>query len=255
VPDRRPSNWLSLIAWLLPSCRFKLWALRSLGNHIGHDVTLGPNLVLNCGPFSIADRAEILNFNIFRRLSSVELGPNSTIGNFNQFTAAPDYQRYSPLVGKLIVGEFGAFTNRHYVDCSGQVILRPFAAVGGLRNIILSHELDYAENKTEPGRVVLDRNAVATAGCILLKDSYLPERSVLAAGSVLARAKDADNMPISALYGGVPARFIREINEYQWWDRAETYTPSVPFDDEKFREDACGGGGSARGRRDHADLG
>ena len=132
MPDRRPNNWLSLIAWLLPSCGFKLWALRSLGNHIGHDVTLGPNLVLNCGPFSIADGAEIMNFNIFRRLSSIELGPRSTIGNFNQFTAAPDYQRYSPLVGKLIVGEFGAFTNRHYVDCSGQVILRPFAAVGGV---------------------------------------------------------------------------------------------------------------------------
>jgi acetyltransferase-like isoleucine patch superfamily enzyme len=237
VPDRRPNNWLSLIAWLLPSSGFKLWALRSLGNHIGHDVTLGPNLVLNCGPFSIADGAEILNFNMFRRLSSIELGPKSAIGNFNQFTAAPEYQRYSPLVGKLIVGEFGAFTNRHYVDCSGQVILRPFAAVGGLRNIILSHELDYAENTTEPGRVVLGEKAVATAGCILLKDSYLPERSVLAAGSVLPRAKEGVDMPISALYGGAPARFIREIKEYQWWDRTQPNTPAIPFDDEKFRLD------------------
>ena len=108
-------------------------------------------------------------------------------------------------------------------------------AVGGLRNIILSHELDFADNKTEPGRVVLGRNAVATTGCILLKDSYLPERSVLAAGSVLPRAKERDNMPVSSLYGGVPARFIREIKEYQWWDRAHTHTPPVPFDDEKFR--------------------
>jgi len=237
VPDPRPNKWLSLIAWLLPSCGFKLWALRSLGNHIGHDVVLEPNLVVNCGRFSIADGAVILKFNIFRGLSSIELGPKSTICYFNYFTAAVDYQRYSPLVGKLIVGEFGVFTNRHYVDCSGQVILRPFAAVGGLRNIILSHELDYAENKTEPGRVVLGRNAVATAGCILLKDSYLPERSVLAAGSVLTRAKEGDSMPISALYGGAPARFIREIKEYEWWDRAQTNTPPVPFDDEKFRVD------------------
>ena len=42
-------------------------------------------------------------------------------------------------------------------------------------------------------------------------------------------------MPIAALYGGAPARFIRELKEYQWWDRAETDTPPVPFDDEKFR--------------------
>ncbi len=235
MPDRRPNNWLSLIAWILPSCGFKLWALRSLGNRIGHDVVLGPNLVLNCGPFSIGDGAAIMNFNIFRQLSSIELGPDSNIGNFNQFTAAPDYQRYSPLVGKLIIGEFGAVTNRHYFDCSGQVILRPFAAVGGIKSIIQSHELDYACNKTEPGRVVLGRNAVTTTGCILLKDSYLPERSVLAAGSLLSRAKDRDNMPISGLYGGTPARFMREIKEYQWWDRAQAHTPPAPFGDEQFR--------------------
>jgi acetyltransferase-like isoleucine patch superfamily enzyme len=235
VPDRRPNKWLSLIVWLLPSCAFKLWALRCLGNHIGHDVTLGPTLVLNCGRFSIADGAAILNFNIFRRLSSIELGQESTIGSFNQFSASVGYQQYSPLVGKLMVGKFGAFTNRHYVDCSGQVILRPFAAVGGLRTIILSHELDYVDNKTEPGRVVLGRNAVAVTGCILLKDSYLPERSVLAAGSVLSRAKGGDNMPVSGLYGGAPARFIREIKKLEWWDRTDPTTPVVPFDDEKFR--------------------
>jgi acetyltransferase-like isoleucine patch superfamily enzyme len=235
LPDRRPNKWLSLIAWLLPSCGFKLWALRSLGNHIGHDVVLGPNLVLNCGRFSIADGVSIMNFNTFRQLSSIELGPKSAIGNFNYFTAAPDFQRYSPLVGKLMIGESVVITNRHYVDCSGQVILRPFSGVGGLKNIILSHELDYADNKTEPGRVVLGRNAVTTTGCILLKDSYLPERSVLAAGSVLPRAKEGVDMPISGLYGGAPARFIREIKEYQWWDRAYSHTPAVPFDDEKFR--------------------
>lgn len=235
MPDRRPNKWLSLIVWLLPSCGFKLWALRSLGNQIGHGVVLEPNLVVSCGRFTIADGATIQKFNVFRGLSSIELGPNSAIGGFNHFTAAVDYQRFSPLVGKLIIGELGVFTNRHYVDCSGQVILRPFAAVGGIRNIILSHELDYAQNTTEPGRVILGSNAVATTGCILLKDSYLPERSVLAAGSVLTRAKDADNMPISGLYGGSPARFIREIKDYRWWDRANTHTPPSPFDDEKFR--------------------
>ncbi|MGA7052526.1 MAG: hypothetical protein WBZ37_14885, partial [Mycobacterium sp.] len=98
--------------------------MRSLGNHIGRDVVLGPNLVLNCGRFSIADGAVIMNFNIFKQLSSIELGPKTFIGNFNQITAAIDYQRFSPLVGKLIIGESGFITNRHYVDCSGQVILR-----------------------------------------------------------------------------------------------------------------------------------
>ena len=78
-----------------------------------------------------------------------------------------------------------------------KAILRPFAAVSGVKNIIQSHELDFADNKTEPGRVVLGRKAVTTSGCILLKDSYPPERSVLAAGAVLRKAKQGEDMPIS----------------------------------------------------------
>jgi acetyltransferase-like isoleucine patch superfamily enzyme len=234
VPDRRPNKWLSLFAWLLPNSGFKLWALRSLGNHIGDGVVLEPNLVLNCGRFSIGDGARIRNFNAFRRLSSIELGPKSLIGQFNQFTAAADYQQYSSLVGKLMIGESALITSRHYVDCSGQVVLEPFSGIGGLKNVIQSHELDLVDNETEPGRIVLGKNSVTSTGCILLKDSYLPERSVLAAGSVLRRAKTGDNMPVSGLYGGVPARFIREIKRSGFWDRAYNFASVAPFDDEKF---------------------
>lgn len=205
-----------------------------MGNHIGRDVALGPNLVLGCGRFSIADGAMIMNFNVFKNLSGIELGTKSAIGNFNQFTAAADYQQFSPLVGRLVIGDWGFIMNRHYLDCSGQVILQPFAAVGGVKSIIQSHELDLARNKTEPGRVVLGRNAVTSTRCILLMDSYLPERSVLAAGSVLSRPKKGTDMPACGLYGGAPARFIREIKDYKFWDRACSDTPPEPFDDKKF---------------------
>lgn len=170
----RPNKWLSLFAWLLPSGSVKLWALRSLGNHIGRDVFLGPNLVLNCGNFSIADGAAIMNFNIFKQLSSVELGPRSVIGRFNQLTAAPEYQRYSPVVGTLSLGESRIITNHHYVDCSGQVIFRPFSAIGGVKCIIQSHSIDLVDNTSKPGRVVLGRSSGAFTASVLLMDSYLP---------------------------------------------------------------------------------
>lgn len=232
---RRPNKWLSLLAWLLPSGRFKLWALRSLGNHIGHDVFLGPNLVLNCGHFSIADGAAIMNFNIFKQLSSVELGPKSIIGRFNQLTAAPEYQRYSPVVGTLSLGESCIITNHHYIDCSGQVILRPFSGLGGVKCIIQSHSIDLIDNTTVPGRVVLGRSSGVFTASVMLMDSYLPERSVLAAGSVLTKAKPGHEMPVRGLYAGAPARFIREVKELEWWDRTETNTPVGPFDDERLR--------------------
>jgi acetyltransferase-like isoleucine patch superfamily enzyme len=233
----RPNKWISLILWLLPNSSFKTWGLRRLGNHIGDNVKLGPSLVLGCGRFSLGDGAAITNFNSFRNLSSVELGPKAFIGNFNQFTAAPDYQLFSPLVGKFIAGELTIVTNRHYFDCSGQIILRPFAGIGGIRSIFQSHEIDLEDNQTKVGRVVLGENAMTCTACTLLKDSHLPDRSVLAAGSILTKSKDGASPPTSGLYAGAPARFIREVKEFDWWTRDSYNTPVTAFDDAKFRLD------------------
>jgi acetyltransferase-like isoleucine patch superfamily enzyme len=128
--------------------------------------------------------------------------------------------------------------NRHYFDCAGQVILRPFAAALGIKSVFQSHELDLVENTTTPGRIILDKNAMTGTACILLMDSYLPERSVLAAGSLLTKAKQGDSMPVSSLYAGVPARFIREVKDFAWWHRDSRQSASVtPFDESKFRLD------------------
>jgi acetyltransferase-like isoleucine patch superfamily enzyme len=235
MSNHRPNKWLSLIAWLLPSCGLKRWVLRRLGNHVGYGVTVGPTLVLNCGRFSLGDGVSIMNFNVFKTLSSIELGPNAFIGNFNQFTAASEYQQHSPFVGQLLMGESAGIMNRHYFDCAGQVILRPFAAALGIKSVFQSHELDLADNTTTPGRIILDKNAMTGTACVLLMDSYLPERSVLAAGSLLTRAKPGDKMPVSSLYAGVPARYIREVRDFAWWHRDTRQMASVtPFDEKKF---------------------
>jgi len=42
-------------------------------------------------------------------------------------------------------------------------------------------------------------------------------------------------MPVSSLYGGAPARCIREVKKLEFWDRTYNYMPVVPFDDESFR--------------------
>lgn len=74
-------------------------------------------------------------------------------------------------------------------------------------------------------------------GCTLLKDSHLPARSVLAARSLLTKAKPGAEPPVSGLYAGVPARFVREIDHFEWWDRDSYNTPVTDFDDQQFRLD------------------
>ena len=235
--QKKPNKYLSLIIWLLPSCGFKRWALRRLGNNIADNAIIGPNLVLGCGTFSLGDGSIIAGFNIFKSLAHVQLDSKNFIGSRNQFTAAPEYQNYSDRVGMLWMKEQSFIANRHYIDCSGQVILEPYAAVGGMRSIIQSHELDLADNQTTIGRVVLGKKAVSTTACVMLKDSYLPDRSMLAAGSVMVKAKEGSELPKSGLYAGAPARFVKEIKDFAWWDRDSYYTPVTAFDDKKFQLD------------------
>lgn len=236
-PRKKPNKYLSLIIWLLPNSGFKRWALRRLGNSIAHNAIIGPTLVLGCGRFSVGDGSIISAFNAFRRLAYVQLDRKTYIGSWNQFTAAPEYQSYSDRVGMLLMKEQSFMTNRHYVDCSGQVILEPYAAVIGVKSILQSHELDLPDNKTTIGRVVYGINAVSLTACVMLKNSYLPERSILAAGSVMVKAKEGNELPKSSLYAGAPARFVKEVKDVAWWDRDSYHTAVTAFDDKEFQLD------------------
>ncbi|MCV7282566.1 hypothetical protein H7J88_23300 [Mycolicibacterium flavescens] len=231
----RPSAFLSLVVWLLPSNGFKMWALRRLGNNIGRDVSIGPTLVLSCGRFSIDDGAVISPFNVFRHLAKVKIGKKCFLGSWNQITAAREYQQYSDLVGLLLLEEQAAMTNRHYLDCSGQIILKAYAGIGGIRSIFQSHEIDLANNRTTVGRIVLGEGAMTGTAVIMLKDSHLPDRSVLAAGSIVVKAKGGTELPSANLYGGVPAKPIRPVSEFAWWHRDSYLTPVTAFDDAMFR--------------------
>lgn len=235
MSDRRPNKWLSLVMWLLPDSGIKIRLLRRLGNSIGDGVHIGRNLVLGCGPFRIADRATIGQFNVFRQVAAVQVGVDAAIGNLNQFTAAPDYQRFSPLVGRLILDNMAVITNRHYFDCSGLILLNERAGVGGVRSIFQSHEIDLEDNQTKVGRIELGVNAMTGTGCTVLKDAYLPEKCVLGARSLLAKKRPGLEMPVSMLYAGIPARPVKPIDGFDWWDRTSVHTEVTAFDDTQFR--------------------
>ncbi|MEZ0342899.1 hypothetical protein ACAG25_23320 [Mycobacterium sp. pV006] len=231
----RPNALLSLVVWLLPHSRFKIWALRRLGNAIGDNVVIAPNVVLGCGPFELDDDVVMYKLNIFRNLAAVRLGPKAMIGSMNQITAAPGYQQFSRFVGMLILEEQGGITNRHYLDCSGQVVLRKYAAIGGVKSIFQSHEIDLSDDKTTVGRVILGERSISTTSVIMLKDSYLPARSVLAAGSLMGKQREGAELPESMLYAGVPAKPIAPVDDFAWWHRDSHVTPVTSFDDSVFR--------------------
>jgi acetyltransferase-like isoleucine patch superfamily enzyme len=236
MANKRPNGLLSFFAWLLPASAIKTWVLRRLGNEIGESTTIGPNLVVGCGSFRVGDGTVIDPFNLFKGLARVDIGSRVRIGRFNQISADRAFQQYSDKVGAFIMQELSLITNRHYVDCSGQVIIGRHAAVGGLRTIIQSHEFDLGESRATIGKVTVGEYAMTGACCLLLKDSYVPPYSVLAAGTVLSKRRD--NTEVKAgLYGGVPAKFIRELPYLGWYKDDEVVRTVKPFNDDVFRLD------------------
>jgi len=168
----------------------------------------------------------------------MRMGADALILNFNYFTAAKAYQKFSPHVGKLIVGDMAGITNRHYLDCSGQIVLRRNSGIGGMRSIFQSHEIDLVNNQSTVGRIVLEENSMTATHCLVLKDAVVPEKCVLAAGSVLTKTREVGEP--GGLYVGVPARRARELSGFAWWDRDNLVTPVTDFDDGPFVADSLG---------------
>ncbi|MCU1648140.1 MAG: hypothetical protein JWN03_8415 [Nocardia sp.] len=225
---RTLSGLIQALLWLLPASAAKNAGLRRFGHHIGNNVRLGPSLVWSCRRFVIADAVTISTGNVFRGMSEIRLGHEVMIGSWNWISAHPGYQQYSELAGRLNIGDGSFITSRHYLDCSGTIEIGEWSAVGGQRSTLQTHEIDVVTNETTVGRVRIGNRSLVATGCILLRGSSLPDRSLLAAGSTLTRAK-SEVPPSQGLWGGVPARFIRPM-QGEWFDRTEIHTDVVPFE-------------------------
>ncbi|NKX87506.1 acyltransferase [Nocardia coubleae] len=224
----KPSVLAQAVLWLLPAGSAKNALLRRFGHHIGSDVRFGPALVLNCRRFAIADGVTVGAGNVFRGMNEVRLGRDVMIGSWNWVSAHPGYQGYSDRAGRLIVGDGTFITSRHYLDCSGTIEIGEWSAIAGQRSTLQTHELDVVTNETTVGQVRIGDRALVATGCLMLRGTSLPDRSVLAAGSTMARQKP-DTVLEQGLWGGSPARFIKPI-QGEWFDRTSIHTDVVPFD-------------------------
>jgi acetyltransferase-like isoleucine patch superfamily enzyme len=133
--------------------------------------------------------------------------------------------------------DMSLLTYRHYIDCSGQVVIGYHAVVAGIRRIVRSHEFDLEQSVATVDRVMVGEYAQTGTRCLLLKNSVVPPYSVPAAGTVLAKQRDDAEMK-PGLYGGTPSKFIRELR-YGAWDQGDHFHihPVKPFDDRMFEVD------------------
>jgi acetyltransferase-like isoleucine patch superfamily enzyme len=202
---------VSTIAWPLP-WPLRRWLLRMFcGYSFGPGARIGHSLI-GCPQLSLATGARIGHFNVIKGMR-LELADSATIGDFNWISAlsADNRKHFTDESGRdpaLVMGRHAALTARHYLDCSNRVEIGEFATVAGARSQILTHAIDFKRNRQVSAAVRIGRYCFVGTACVVLKGAELPECSVLAAGSTLARAYQES----FTLYSGVPALPVKALD-------------------------------------------
>lgn len=214
---------VSVLTMVLP------WAMRRwffrvfCGYSFGEGARIGRSLI-GCTSLKMGPSARIGHFNVVKGIRA-DLGECATLGDFNWISGlgARDRKHFtdeSAREPELVMGRHAALTSRHYIDCSNRVDIGEFATVAGARSQILTHAIDFKRNRQVSAPVRIGRYCFVGTSCVVLKGAELPDCSVLAAGSTLARAY-GDTF---TLYSGVPALPVKPLDrDSEYFSRVRGY--------------------------------
>lgn len=201
---------LEIVCWLLPPGMPKNSLLRRFGHQISATARIWPIVVLGVKHFEIGADVLISPGNVFKNLNLARLDDGVIIGSWNWISAAPEFQSVDPGAGTLHMNYGAAMTSRHYLDCSGTIIMKRHARIGGGRAYLQTHEPDFENFRQTVGRIVIGDHALVATCAVMLKGAHLPDRSLLAASSTMLASSAESQRP--GLYAGSPARWRRELD-------------------------------------------
>lgn len=207
---------VQFFVWLLPPSGVKNSLLTAAGHRVHSTARVGPIIVLGCPRVEIGRDAVIGPLNVLRSMRRIHLGDQFLMGQLNYISAAREFQAFDEEAGVLTTGTLAVITNRHYLDSSGIIELGTRVIVGGTRVIMQTHEADLSTCTQVAGRITLAEGSMVATGCLLLKGSFLPRNSMLAAGSLLRGTAGEQE---KHLYAGRPAAPVRELPPMHYWIR------------------------------------
>lgn len=167
------------------------------------------------------DGATIGHLNVAIHLELISMGKDCTICQKNWITGFPlenksNFQDFPERKPYLIMEQDSAITKQHLVDCTDTVTIGKFTSIGGYGTQILSHSTSLQYNKQSCAPITIGHHCFVGTRSIILPGATLPDQSVLGAGAVLKKQFSESFV----LYGGVPARFIKKMDEsYEFFHR------------------------------------
>ena len=165
------------------------------------------------------------HLNVAVHLELIHMEKDCTISQKNWITGFPldnktNFQDFPNRKPYLIMKKDSAITKQHLVDCTDTVTIGELTSVGGYGTQILSHSTSLQMNKQSCAPITIGHHRFVGTRSIILPGSILPNHSVLGAVAVLKKQFTEEY----ALYGGVPAKFIKKMDEtYAFFSR--TYRP------------------------------
>ena len=163
-------------------------------------------------PTIISHHTVIWNYE-YRHLDSIEIGRDVTIMPHAEIVVYK-YNKHSKVKGKLVLKDKAVICTCVNIRAAGGVVILGkysgiaensvvVAANHSLRPGTLHLNTEWDEKRTG---VVLGDNVWVGANCTLLPGCRIGDNSVIAAGSVVNK-----EVPANQIWGGVPARKIRDI--------------------------------------------
>lgn len=200
---------------LLPAGRLKNRLLNLAGHSIHKSARIHPILILGRTRLVISEGVHIGLLNVLRNVVQLELSEHCVIGQFNWFSCDPGLVASSPhlTAGTMTMLPFSDITSKHLIDVAGGVTLGTHSIIGGARSTLISHGLDVEANVVRTDPITIGQYTMLGACVQVILGANIPAYSVVAMGALVTRGLTTERM----IYGGAPARPLRELNDAKFW--------------------------------------
>lgn len=164
------------------------------------------------GQLVLEKGARIDHFNLAIHLDSIILKEYARVGRNNWITGMSvknqkHFTHQKDRIAALILEKESAITKNHHIDCTNLVSIGAFTILGGYHTQILTHSIDFINNKQHSNPIHIGSYCFVGTRCVLMGGAVLPNNSILGANSLM---KNSFDKPYT-LYAGSPAIEVKSI--------------------------------------------
>lgn len=202
---------VQIFCFLLPWGARRYLLNRILPIKIHKEATIGISIILARNGI-LKKGVKVCNFNFINEIDYLLLDEFSKIGRKNWITGSSaekgiGYKASQNRTCEFKLGVHARITNNHHIDCNGGVYIGDFTTIAGKDTQILTHGIDLYSSVQKADPVNIGKYCFVGTRCLILKGSNLPNKCMLAAGAVMSKSFEDEEM----IYGGVPAKPLKKL--------------------------------------------